>query len=199
LEDKNEEELKHKVQERAGEENSELVMAKLYIREFDEAMISETIALSLIEGKKEIYLCSPGGLASAATILIDLINEDPDNYTIKVSEQVASAALLTILNVKCKVVDIASNMSFFTAYMAHDASVAGRVNKHIRKLGRKANRDMFEVIRPVLTTKQVNYYERCQKLFKILPFIRNFIYEDLYLSREQIKMLLGDRYEIRER
>lgn len=173
----------------------DLVMARLYIREFDEKMITDAIALSMVEGKKEIYMCSPGGFASAATILIDLINEQPQNYTIKVSEQIMSAAFLTIINAKCKVKDLSSNMNFFCAYMHHNASLAGGGNRHVRKLSRKANEDMFNAIAPVLTDKQVKHYKRCTRLHRILPFTSSFVYEDLYLSKEQVKELLGDRYE----
>ena len=175
------------------------VMGRLFIKEYDDKMIESIIELSMIDGKKEIYISSPGGLASATTILIDLINQEPENYTIKVTEYIMSGAFLTILNAQCKVEDISSNMHFFTIFMSHDASTGGRVSKHVKKAGKKANEEMFNAIKHVLTDKQIKYYRRCHRLYKVLPFMKKFIYEDLYLSREQMRELLGERFSVSKR
>jgi ATP-dependent protease ClpP protease subunit len=204
LEEKKEEEVKvlheKETKEETKEENKEdLVMARLYITDFDDKMIGNVIELSLIEGRKQIYMNSPGGLASAANILIDVINQTPEEFVIKTTEQIMSAGFLTILNVKCPIEDISTNMSFHTIFLHHDGSRGSRPPKHVRDLDKLTDKMVYNQIEHVLTDKQKKYYSRCHILYAILPFMRKWIKEDLFLTSAQMKELLGDRYSVQER
>ena len=176
--------------------NEDLVMARVYINDFDNKMIADVIELSLIEGKKEIFLNSAGGLASAANILVHLINSEPDKYVIKICEQVMSATLLTILNVKCPVEDISNNIGFYTTFLHHNSSRGKHTPRFVKKQDKITNENVFSKIKHVLTDKQLKYYRRCLKLYTILPFARKYIKEDLFLTSEQMAELLGDRYTV---
>lgn len=188
--------LHERVVEEVETIDPDLVMGRLFINSYDHDMISDILSLSMIEGRKIIYLSSPGGLATAASILIDVINEEAEQYTIKICELIASGAFLTILNAKCKVEQISQNMKFFTIYMAHDLHIKGRLNKHVKEVIKKTKEDMFQAIVHVLTDEQIKHYRNCHRLYRVLPFMKKFIKENIYLSVDQMKELLGDRFSV---
>lgn len=170
--------------------------AKIYVKRFDDDLIETMLQLSLIEGKRDIYIISAGGNVAAANVMVNLINQEPEKYTIYVTEQVYSSAFFTILYANCDIVDIGLATNMFTVFMTHNGRIESRIPKYVRKCLDDTNEKMFDDIKHVLTDKQIKQHKRhmwVYKNLKIFPFLQRWFDDDLYLTREQVKELLGDR------
>jgi len=175
------------------EEIKELVFL---IDKFDGDNLREFYQFSLNEGKKVLFLASSGGAYSACIGILDIINRNPKEYTIRVSEYAMSAALQLIRFAQCSIEDVSTQFNLDVYYLWHSTQDVWEFSKEeVRQTILTDERD-FEMIKDVLTKKQIkkrNLYYFWVKKWKHFARVLN---DNVYLSQDQIKLLLGDRFSI---
>jgi hypothetical protein len=169
------------------------------LTEFTYEALKEFHSFSEQEGTKVIFLSSTGGALSVAVGFLDIINRNPKEYNIRISEYVMSSALLLIRYALCPVEDVSTQYSVDTFFLWHSTQAMHKYDKTIRKATLEADKKEFESIRHVLTEKQIRKVVRFFKLLSIWKYFGVFLNNDTYLTRSQIKMLLKERYNVRKR
>lgn len=160
---------------------------------FDGNKLQEFFEFSANEGPKVIFLCSNGGKISVCAGMLDVINRNPEEYTIRVSEMAFSSAFNLLIHSKCKIEEIAENFNIHTFFMYHGTQNLYQFPTRELKETMLADERDFKMIEHVLTKKQIRkhriYYFWVSK-WKQLGRILN---DDLYISKDQMLTLLGGR------
>ncbi len=71
----------------------------------------------------------------------------------------------------------------------------GYTKEEIRNI-QEADNKSFELIKPVLTKRQIKKRDRFVRYADKFMFLRKWVNDDIYLTNEQMKELLGERYEV---
>ena len=132
---------------------------------------------------KTIIMNSGGGMTWIVSAMIDVINKNPDDYLIKVVNNAQSSSLWLLMGVNCKIEDIGGDFIGTANYMHHRATINGdqkKLHPFLKKNIKETNDSIFDKIKHVLTDSQ-------KKLSK------KKTNEKIYLSKEQVKELLGDK------
>lgn len=173
---------------------------KIFISNFNNDSIDKVIELSKVEGNKVIYVSSSGGQTRAGNVMVDIINETPEEWTIKVTEQASSTALALLLYSKCKVEFIDAITDHFATFVFHGSSIGyKKADKEFEEAMAESNTMAYTSIKKVFTDKQRKKYENYHKWTQRFNFLKKFMDDDIYLSLDQMKELLGDRLVIREK
>ena len=148
------------------------------------------------EDDKCIYLNTGGGSLNTQSVIADKINEDPDRFYIKMVGNVMSAGLLLILNAKCAVEDI--SVLDYVAYVYHNGHFTGTFNSVPASVFYKeqlaiTNKCYYDLLYPCFTDLQKKQIDNYNKWIKRIPLLSKFMCDDIYLTLDQIKPLLGDR------
>lgn len=148
------------------------------------------------EDDKCIYLNTGGGEINTQSVIVDKINEDPDRFYIKMVGNVMSAGLFLILNTKCALEDI--GRGDYVAYVYHNGHFAGSFNSmraHVfyTEALEKTNKHYYDLLYPYFTDTQKKKIDNYNKWVKRIPLLSKFMCDDIYLTLDQIKPLLGDR------
>ena len=151
---------------------------------------------ALLEGDKIILLSSCGGNAAACGFICDIINEKPEEFTIHVSEFALSAGLEVILQTKCKVVEVGTKYNIPIEYLWHSLKCGRGSTSTQHQITEELSFKDFDTIKHVLTTKQIKRRDRYVKwtFRQGFRWLKKFMDDDIILTHNQIKALIGDRY-----
>jgi ATP-dependent protease ClpP protease subunit len=171
--------------------------SRFLLRNFDEETLKEFLEFSKEEGDKVILLSSCGGSAAACGFISDIINESPEEYTIHVSEYALSAGLSILLHTTCKLKEVGTKYQIPMEYLWHSMKVGkGSTIEQFKRTEELSYID-FNTIKHVLTEKQIKIRDRY--VFWTYRFgfrwLKKFMDDDIILTRDQVKELLGDRFE----
>ena len=168
-------------------------MNSLFLKDFTKETLGEFMEFSNLEGPKTIYLFTYGGMFFICNIICDIINQSPEDYTIKLTEACQSAGLYLLLSSKCKVQDVGEDKWNNCQYMWHNAVSNGPYNKE-DILGRiEEDNVVYKYLSPVLTEEDKNRWEKFYKNVKRFPRFYGNKTCDIFLNYKQVKQLLGDR------
>lgn len=165
--------------------------------DFNGQTLEKFLEFSTLTGKKTIYLTSLGGNSSVMVAIADIINQEPNNYVIKLLEMNCSASFLLCLYTQCNIQEIAYQYHLAVSHMWHSCQFNPREwTKQEIKDTALMDSLSFDLIKHVLTKKQIKKRERFVKWAGRFYFLRNFMNDDIYLTNQQMKELLGERYTV---
>jgi len=168
----------------------------IFVEHFNQQLIQDFLEFSKLEGLKTIYMSSGGGHMQTANIMVNIINESPEDYVIKVTENILSSAWLLIYYANCIVEDISGQLDHYSAYMFHEGEDCG---KQKETMSNKSSDTRWAKLWDVLTEKQQKKVTRFKKWGRKGGLLSKFINNDIWLSTDQVKLLLGERFEIKGR
>ena len=172
-------------------------MNRFLLTDFNKDTLEAFFEFSKLEGEKVISLSTLGGSVSGCSMMIDIINKYPEDYKIEVSGNCYSVGFTLITLTKCKVVDISKQYNNPTAYMHHATQLTGYYNPFERKQIIEHDYNLYKDIAHALTNKQKRRIKKYKFIRTYLWYLRGIYNDDTYLSYEQMKLLLGDRFEVR--
>lgn len=167
------------------------------LRTFGDEALREFFIFSQNAGPKVIFLSSGGGQYTTCMGLLDVINRNPEEYTIRVSEYVMSSALQLIRHARCKIEDISSQYNLDVMYLWHSSQSLWVFKGLELKCTQKADQKDFMNLQPVLTTKQIRRRSRYVFFTNISKHFARIVNDDIWLTHDQVLLLLGDKFSVR--
>lgn len=174
-----------------------LVDDTFLLTDFNKQALKDFFDFSKATGHKTIYLSSLGGSGAIMVAIADIINQKPDEYTIKITELNCSSSFNLCLHAKCQIQEICSQYQTPPSHLWHSCQFDSKDwEKHeIKDLAIMDSRT-FNLIKHVLTKKQVKKRERFVRWAGRFLFLRKFMDDNTYLTNDQMKELLGERYTV---
>jgi hypothetical protein len=151
------------------------------VTDFDKQAVTDFFEFSKGLGHKYLYLTSLGGSGSAMVAMADIINKKPEEYTINVSGLNCSSAFLLCMYTTCKIEEIGSQYHIPVSHLWHSCQFEAKdwTKQEIKDM-KDMDTQSFDVIKHVLTKKQINKRKRFVRYAGRLLFLRKYMQVDYY-------------------
>jgi len=165
--------------------------------EFEGPTLKDFLEFSNNAGHKTIYLTSLGGHGAVMVAMADIINKAPEEYTIKILEMNCSSSFLLCLYALCDIVELGNHYNLATSHMWHSCQFDSKnwTKEEIKSISLMDTKT-FNLIKTVLTFKQIKKRERFVRWAGRFLWLRKFIDDDIYLTNDQMRQLLGERFKV---